>query len=269
MIALPRLYPILDAACFPHANTLYAAAQQLAFAGCTLIQYRNKSGNARLMLEQAQELRRRFLLKPTSSWRHPEGPRFHERDEGSRVERSRNQSAPDPSLRTKNGDAWEDAGKNETSRIQADASAVRLIMNDRADLCLAAEFDGVHVGQDDLSPESVRKIIGWSKQEDVRWLGVSTHSPEQVREADQTSADYIAIGPVFATSSKVNPDPVVGLEGVRRARELTRKPLVAIGGITRTSARSVIDAGADSVAVISDLLRDPHKSAEEFLRILG
>jgi len=136
-------------------------------------------------------------------------------------------------------------------------------MNDRADLCLAADFDGVHVGQDDLSPESVRKIIGAS-----RWLGVSTHNPEQVREADRTSADYIAIGPVFATSSKENPDPVVGLEGVRRARELTRKPLVAIGGITRANARSVIDAGADSVAVISDLLRDPRKSAEEFLALL-
>lgn len=137
-------------------------------------------------------------------------------------------------------------------------------MNDRADLCLAADFDGVHVGQDDLSPESVRKIIGPN-----HCLGVSTHNPEQVRMADQTSADYIAIGPVFATSSKASPDPVVGLEGVRRARELTRKPLVAIGGITRANARSVIDAGADSVAVISDLLRDPWKSAEEFLRILG
>lgn len=142
-------------------------------------------------------------------------------------------------------------------------NSVRLIMNDRADLCVAADFDGVHVGQDDPSPESVRKIIGAS-----RWLGVSTHNPEQVHEADQTSADYIAVGPVFATSSKANPDPVIGLQGVRRARELTRKPLVAIGGISRANARSVIEAGADSVAVISDLLRDPRKSAEEFLRIL-
>ena len=136
-------------------------------------------------------------------------------------------------------------------------------MNDRADLCLAAEFDGVHVGQDDLSPASVRAIIG-----PERWLGVSTHNPEQLREADLTSADYLAIGPVFATSSKDKPDPVVGLEGVRRARQLTRKPLVAIGGITRANAASVIEAGADSVAVISDLLRDPRKSAEEFFRIL-
>jgi len=102
-----------------------------------------------------------------------------------------------------------------------------------------------------------------------RWLGVSTHNPEQLALADQTSADYLAIGPVFATSSKANPDPVVGLAGVRRARELTRKPLVAIGGITRVNARSVIEAGADAVAVISDLLPDPGESAEEFLRVLG
>jgi thiamine-phosphate pyrophosphorylase len=140
--------------------------------------------------------------------------------------------------------------------------SAKLIMNDRADLALVAEFDGVHVGQDDLSPESVRTIIGGL------WLGVSTHNPKQVAEADKTPADYLAIGPVFATSSKDKPDPVVGLEGVRQARQLTRKPLVAIGGITRANAASVIKAGADSVAVISDLLRDPRKSAEEFFRIL-
>jgi thiamine-phosphate pyrophosphorylase len=143
-------------------------------------------------------------------------------------------------------------------------ASVKLVMNDRADLCLAAGCDGLHVGQEDLSPEAARKIIGPD-----RWLGVSTHSPEQLAEADRTSADYLAIGPIFGTTSKSNPDPVVGLDGLRRARELTRKPLVAIGGITRANARSVVDAGADSVAVISDLLRDPGKSAEEFFRILG
>src|SRR5438552_13284196 len=90
-----------------------------------------------------------------------------------------------------------------------DTTTTKLIMNDRADLCLAAEFDGVHVGQDDLSPESARRVIGPN-----RWLGVSTHNPEQVAEADQTSADYIAIGPVFATASKQNPDPIVGVDGV-------------------------------------------------------
>jgi thiamine-phosphate pyrophosphorylase len=200
---LPRLYPILDAACFPGPAAMFAAAEEFAAAGCTLLQYRNKSGNAREMLDQARELRARL------------------------------------------------------------GATVKLIMNDRADLCLAAQYDGLHVGQDDLSPESARRIIG-----PARCLGVSTHNPEQLAEADKTTADYLAIGPIFATSSKANPDPVVGLEGLRRARELTRKPLVAIGGITRAHARSVIDAGADTVAVISDLLRDPRKSAEEFLRIL-
>jgi len=208
MVLLPRLYAILDARCFPDTNELLASAEGLVAAGVTLLQYRNKSGNARMMLEQARELRGR-------------------------------------------------------SRAGAPAPHVQLIMNDRADLALVADFDGVHVGQDDLLPESVRSIIGSG-----RWLGVSTHNPEQLQQADQTSADYLAIGPVFSTSSKEKPDPVVGLEGVRRARQLTRKPLVAIGGITRANAASVIEAGADSVAVISDLLRDPCKSAEEFFRVL-
>jgi len=143
-------------------------------------------------------------------------------------------------------------------------TSIKLIMNDRADLALVAGFDGVHVGQQDLSADGARRVIG-----DTLLLGVSTHNPEQVREADQSPADYVAIGPVFATGSKMNPDPVVGLEGVRQARELTRKPLVAIGGITRANCTSVIEAGADSVAIISDLVREPGKSAEEFLRILG
>jgi len=136
-------------------------------------------------------------------------------------------------------------------------------MNDRADLCLAAECDGVHLGQDDLTVAGARRVVG---QE--RWVGISTHNLDQVRDADRTSATYIAIGPVFATASKANPDPVVGIEGVRAARALTRKPLVAIGGITRQNCRSVIEAGADSVAVISDLLGSPRESAEAFLRQL-
>jgi thiamine-phosphate pyrophosphorylase len=164
--------------------------------------------------------------------------------------------------RNKNGSGGEVLRQALALRINA-LGNVTLIMNDRADLCLAAEFGGVHVGQDDLPPSSVRRIIG-----PERWLGVSTHNPEQLQQADRTSADYLAIGPVFLTSSKENPDPVVGLEGVRRARLLTCKPLVAIGGITRANAASVIEAGADSVAVISDLLREPRKSAEEFFRVL-
>ena len=140
---------------------------------------------------------------------------------------------------------------------------VTIIMNDRADLALAAGFDGVHVGQDDLPVEAVRKIVGLDMI-----VGTSTHNPEQLRLAELTDADYLAIGPVFATASKENPDPVVGLEGVRMARSMTRKPLVAIGGITRANCRSVLDAGADSVAVISDLVNNPRAAAEEFLRIL-
>jgi thiamine-phosphate pyrophosphorylase len=204
MIQLPRLYAILDSSSFSDNEALFSTAEELLAGGATLLQYRNKKGNAREMLAQARELKRR--LGPTA----------------------------------------------------------RLIMNDRADLCLAAEFDGVHVGQEDLSPEGVRKIIGARL-----WLGVSTHNTDQVKEADKTSADYIAIGPVFSTASKVNPDPVVGLAGVRKARSLTRKPLVAIGGINRANCLSVIEAGADSVAVISDLVRQPRKSAEEILSILG
>jgi thiamine-phosphate pyrophosphorylase len=140
---------------------------------------------------------------------------------------------------------------------------VTLIMNDRADICIAAGYQGVHVGQDDLSPESARTVLGPD-----RILGASTHTLEQLQDADAGPADYIAFGPIFATSSKRNPDPVVGLAGIRAARTATKKPLIAIGGITRANARSVIDAGADSVAVIADLLSSPTKVAEEFLRLL-
>jgi thiamine-phosphate pyrophosphorylase len=142
----------------------------------------------------------------------------------------------------------------------------RLIMNDRADLAVLAAFGGVHVGQGDLSPEDARQVVGME-----RWVGVSTHNDEQVRVADETSADYIAVGPVFATGTKVDAEPVIGLEGVRRARALTKKPIVAIGGITRKNARSVIDAGADSVAVISGLIVEGEtieKVARDFLEIL-
>jgi len=142
--------------------------------------------------------------------------------------------------------------------------AVILIMNDRADLCTAAGYRGIHVGQDDLSPEGARTVIG-----PARILGVSTHNLEQVREADVGPADYIAFGPIFATRSKQKPDPVVGVEGLRAARLATGKPLVAIGGITRANARSVVDAGADSVAMIADLLVSPRQSAEEVLRLLA
>jgi thiamine-phosphate pyrophosphorylase len=122
------------------------------------------------------------------------------------------------------------------------------------------------VGHEDLSPGDARKVVGAG-----RIIGVSTHNDSQVTEANAAAADYVAIGPVFATASKTDTEPVVGLEGVRRARALTQKPLVAIGGITRENARSVLDAGADSVAVIGGLLaagERPAKIAKDFLEIL-
>jgi thiamine-phosphate pyrophosphorylase len=133
----------------------------------------------------------------------------------------------------------------------ARARGVRLIVNDRADLALALRADGVHLGQDDLPPEAARALLG---PEAV--VGFSTHSVEQAARAARLPVSYVAIGPVFATSSKENPDPVVGLEGVRRVRAAVgHLPLVAIGGITAENARAVLDAGADSVAVIGALLR--------------
>lgn len=143
---------------------------------------------------------------------------------------------------------------------------VSFIVNDRPDVAVLAGASGVHVGQDDLEPEQARGLVG----KDML-VGISTHNIEQFHAAAATSADYIAVGPIFATSSKANPDPVVGTELIRRVRGLTAKPIVAIGGITVENAASVIDAGADCVAVISDVLRaaDPGKRARQYLELLG
>jgi thiamine-phosphate pyrophosphorylase len=148
----------------------------------------------------------------------------------------------------------------------------RLIMNDRVDLCLAAEADGVHLGQDDLSPAAAQRIFRAVQERSGRepfCIGLSTHNLEQVGYANQLPVDYIAIGPVFATTTKVNPEPEIGLEGVRAAKAIAMKPLVAIGGITRKNCRDVRDAGADCVAVISDLLGAPGEAFAEFLRIFA
>jgi thiamine-phosphate pyrophosphorylase len=128
------------------------------------------------------------------------------------------------------------------------------------------------LGQDDLSPAAARQIFSAVDRYDKRKslvIGFSTHNLEQVKEADSMPVDYIAVGPVFSTTSKARPDPVTGVEGVRQARLLTSKPLVAIGGITRKNCRQVVEAGADSVAVIADLLESPVKALEEFHLILG
>ena len=140
-----------------------------------------------------------------------------------------------------------------------------LIVNDRADVARATEAEGVHLGQDDLPVEMARRVLAPDQ-----WIGCSTHSVGQVVEADRSTADYIAFGPIFPTASKENPDPVVGLEGLREARRATGKPLVAIGGITLQNAREVLTAGADSVAVIGDLFAGPDIGgrAREFLSVL-
>jgi thiamine-phosphate diphosphorylase len=140
------------------------------------------------------------------------------------------------------------------------------IVNDRADVARAVGADGVHLGQGDLPVELARRSL-----EPGKLVGCSTHDLAQVREADQSSADYIAFGPIFPTQSKAKPDAVVGLAGLREARQATRKPLVAIGGITLATAREVTEAGADSVAVIADLLKaaDIGARAREFLQVLG
>ncbi|HEY6269765.1 MAG TPA: thiamine phosphate synthase [Candidatus Acidoferrum sp.] len=142
---------------------------------------------------------------------------------------------------------------------------VTFVVNDRADVALAAEASGVHVGQDDLGVESARSVIGAGKL-----LGVSTHNLQQFKEAAATSTDYIAVGPVFSTSTKANPDPVVGIEMIRQVRSLTDKPIVAIGGITLECAAQVISAGADSVAVISDILLAPEPGvrARQYIDLL-
>ncbi|HET7212362.1 MAG TPA: thiamine phosphate synthase [Terriglobia bacterium] len=140
------------------------------------------------------------------------------------------------------------------------------IVNDRADLARITGADGVHVGQEDLPVEEARRVLHAGQR-----VGVSTHTRAQFEEAEATSADYVAFGPIFPTGSKERPDPVVGLEQLREMRGLTRRPLVAIGGITLDNAALVIEAGADSVAVIHGLLAadDIGAQARKFLTSLG
>ena len=167
--------------------------------------------------------------------------------------------------RNKTGDEAEILADARVMRAVAREQMV-LILNDWPELALSAGFDGVHVGQTDLSPDEARGIMGPAK-----FIGVSTHNEAQLRAADSQPVDYIAIGPVFATTTKQNPDPVVGFEGVRMARSLTQKTLVAIGGITLENAAIVRRAGADSVAVISAIFcsgEDPAKSAGDFVRAM-
>ncbi len=145
-----------------------------------------------------------------------------------------------------------------------------LVVNDRADL--ARLFNAaLHVGQDDLPPSASRTIVG---QDAI--VGFSTHNETQLRAAASEPVDYVALGPIFGTSTKVDPDATVGLDELRRLRPLTNRPLVAIGGITRANALSVREAGADSVAIVADLFPvvnmgdgNIRRRTEEWIRLLA
>ena len=235
MKTIPRLYVIADADVLrSRGAALVTFASELRAAGVTLLQYRDKDAEPQTVLRNAAFISEAFA-----------------------------------------------------------GSGAALILNDRADLALLAGWDGVHVGQEDLPPEDAKTLLlsagvgggptHRERQERDAWgtelgerlngvVGVSTHTEAQVIAADTGVANYVAIGPVFATGTKLDAAAVVGLEGVRRARALTRKPLVAIGGITRENACSVIQAGADSVAVISGMFvpgESVEKVARDFLEILG
>jgi len=141
------------------------------------------------------------------------------------------------------------------------------VMNDRADIAKLLNA-ALHLGQDDLAPQDARKILP-----PPSIIGFSTHNEHQLLDADREPVDYLAIGPIFQTPTKENPDPIVGVERLRTLRPLTKKPLVAIGGITRETAPSVFEAGANSVAIIGDLFPEPctkaalRSRAEEWLAI--
>ena len=161
-------------------------------------------------------------------------------------------------LREKQLPALEFYEQAKAAVVVAQRSAVRLIINDRVDVAISVGAHGVHLGQDDLPPVAARKLLG-----ETAIIGYSTHNVDQALEAVTLPIDYLAIGPIFQTTTKTDTSPVLGLEGLRAVRSAIGDfPLVAIGGITHTSARAAIEAGADSVAVISALLVDSNRIAE-------
>jgi thiamine-phosphate pyrophosphorylase len=174
---------------------------------------------------------------------------------GARLFQYRNKTAP----------AREVLQASQALGITAQQEGSSFVVNDRPDIARLAWANGVHVGQDDLDVAEARAIVGSDAI-----VGISTHNIEQFKAAADTDADYLAVGPVFETRSKEKADPVVGLELIREARKLTSKPIVAIGGITLERATEVIAAGADSVAVISDILaaKNPAARVKQYLEIL-
>ena len=236
---VPRLYPIIDRATLDARGIgVGEFAAELAAAGVRMVQYRDKRGGPREVLRGAATVSKAF----------------------------------------------------------AGVECV-LVMNDRADLAVLAGWRAVHVGQGDMSVSDARVVLGAGEERErggrggiaegaVGVVGVSTHTVEQVRASCKPTSqnrdvghpypgegpDYVAVGPVFATGTKMDAERVVGLEGVRRARALTKRPLVAIGGITLGNARSVVEAGADSVAVIGGLFvegRTVGDAVRDFVRVLG
>ncbi|MDQ3668281.1 MAG: thiamine phosphate synthase [Acidobacteriota bacterium] len=168
-------------------------------------------------------------------------------------------------LREKNLTPGEFFKQAEAALLIARQRGVRIVINDRVDIALALEADGVHLGQEDFPPEAARRLLG-----DGAIIGVSTHNVEQARRAAKLPVNYLAIGPIFATSSKQNCEPLLGLDGLRQVRDATGNfPIVAIGGISQENALEVLESGADALAVISALLAQPDEVSERTKRLLA
>jgi len=168
-------------------------------------------------------------------------------------------------LRDKHGAPKDFVHDAEAAVAVARQNNTRIIINDRVDVAMAIDADGVHLGQDDLPVEAARTLLG-----PRAIIGFSTHNLAQVKLAVTLPTDYIAFGPIFDTQTKNDHEPMVGLNGLRELKDiLGRTPLVAIGGITEANFRTAFDAGADSVAVISDLLREPNEIPQKLKRMLA
>lgn len=258
-LTLPRFYPIADAGLLAqHGIGVEDFARQMSDAGVMLLQYRDKQGRPEQILRNAALVKMAF---------HGTGCMLILNDHAGLARLADwdgvhlGQSDLAPSDLGPSDLAPSDAGLSEHG--QSDGR-----QNGPAQTNLTQGKPGQsEFAQEETQAQQARRTVT-----DGRIIGVSTHTDAQIAAGDAGCADYIAIGPVFATSSKENAEPAVGLEGVRRARALTSKPLVAIGGITRANCKAVIEAGADSVAVISELFSSeagsPRKVAGDFLRLL-